>query len=53
MSYKVNKELLGLSTIYQKGKIQIPSRIRKRFNLADDDKLLWYLIDGKLVVERG
>lgn len=34
--------ILGMSTLYQNGKIQVPANIRKKLGLKDKDKLVFY-----------
>lgn len=53
MTYEVTRKILGLSTLYQRGKTQIPSKVRKRLNLNDGDNIIWIVIEGKIIVERG
>jgi len=53
MTYKKTRRLIDISKIYQRGKTQIPSEVRKILNLKDGDKLLWYEEEnGKITVEK-
>ena len=36
------QNILGMSTLYQNGKIQLPASIRKKLGLKDKDKLVFY-----------
>lgn len=47
------KHVEAISTIFQKGKIQLPAEIRKSLDLKDGDKLLWIIEDGKWCVEKA
>jgi AbrB family looped-hinge helix DNA binding protein len=47
------KHTIAVTTVFQKGKIQLPAEIRKAFNVKDGDKIVWVIIDGKYVVEKA
>jgi len=49
----VKIKVIGLSKLFQRGKTQVPSEIRKQLQIKDDDKLLWISEDGKIIVERA
>ena len=39
--------------MFQGGKIQVPSEVRRSLGMKDGDKLLWIMYEGKWVVERS
>ena len=49
--YQVNRKTLGLSKLYQHGKTHVPSEVRKMMTVKDGDRLLWFVENGKVVVE--
>lgn len=42
----------GVTKVYQKGKTQVPSEIRKVLHLKDGDRLVWYDEGGRVFVKR-
>jgi len=42
--------VVGISTVYQRGKTQIPATIRKVLKVKDGDKVMWVLKDGEYVL---
>jgi len=53
MSYRETRKILEISRIYQHGKTQVPSVIRKLLQLKDGDSLVWSLENGKIIVEKS
>ena len=53
MTYRETRKVIGLSKLFQRGKTQVPSEIRKLLQIKDNDKLLWISEDGKIIVERA
>lgn len=51
--YQENRKIYALSKVYQKGKTQIPSEVRRKLSIIDGDKILWLIKDGNLVIERA
>lgn len=47
------KKIEALSKIFAKGKIQLPSIVRKSLNLADGEKIIWVMQDGRWYVEKA
>jgi len=51
---EVKEEIIELTTIFQKGKIQIPIEVRKRLHLKDGDKVVWIqTVDGKIYIKKA
>jgi bifunctional DNA-binding transcriptional regulator/antitoxin component of YhaV-PrlF toxin-antitoxin module len=44
---------VATSKIFQKGKTQVPSQVRKELDLKDGDTLVWIKIGERYVVERS
>ena len=42
-----------MTTVFQKGKTQVPSEARRALGIKDGDKLLWIVENGKWVIERA
>jgi len=53
MTYEESKRIRAISTMFQGGKIQVPSEVRRSLGVKDGDKLLWIMYEGKWVVERS
>jgi len=51
--YAETRKIRAVSTLYQRGKTQVPSEVRKSLGAKDGDKLLWILDGNKWVVERA
>jgi len=51
--YPEPTRVLGLSKIYQHGKTQVPSDVRQILNVKDGDKILYYLVDGKVLMKKA
>lgn len=43
----------AVSKVFQRGKIQLPSIVRRGLNVKDGEKILWIIQDGKWVVEKA
>ena len=52
-SYEVNRQVRAVSTLYQRGKTQVPSEVRKSLGVEDGDKLVWIIDNGKWVIEHA
>ena len=51
--YEITEKIVAMSKVYQHGKTQIPKEVRKELGLEDGDKVLWIIMDGKLIVKRA
>jgi len=51
--YEESRKFIDSSKLHGHGKTKVPSDIRKMFNLKDGDKLLWYIYNNLIVVERA
>jgi bifunctional DNA-binding transcriptional regulator/antitoxin component of YhaV-PrlF toxin-antitoxin module len=51
--YRENRKIHGISKVYQRGKTQIPSEVRRSLGLIDGDKVLWVTEGTKWIVERA
>lgn len=49
--YHVTEEIIAISKVFQKGKVQVPSDVRKMLGIKDGTKLVWKLKEGKIFVE--
>jgi bifunctional DNA-binding transcriptional regulator/antitoxin component of YhaV-PrlF toxin-antitoxin module len=49
--YQATERTIDISKVFDRGKTQIPSDVRKIMCLKDGDKLVWKLENGKVVVE--
>lgn len=52
MIYVVEK-FLGSSKITSRGQVVIPKEVRDKFKMDEGDFLLFYDIDGKLIIKKG
>ena len=50
--YQPEKQFLGSGKVYQHGKIQIPRDVRRKLGLTDGSFIMWYLEDGKILIEK-
>lgn len=51
-SYVVtSRKILDTSTIFQRGKTQVPVGVRKILGIKDGEKMVWILDSGKIFVE--
>lgn len=55
MPYRITpgKKIEAISTLFQKGKIQLPSEVRNSLGVKDGDKVLWIREDGKWTLEKA
>ena len=51
--YQETKKIHAISKVYQKGKTQVPSEVRRKIGLIDGDKILWIVKDGNWIIERA
>jgi bifunctional DNA-binding transcriptional regulator/antitoxin component of YhaV-PrlF toxin-antitoxin module len=51
--YQETRKIHAISKLYQKGKTQIPSEVRRSLGLADGHKILWIVEGGKWVIEKA
>jgi len=51
--YELSQTVLGLSSVYQHGKTQVPRRVRKALAIKDGDQILWLFENGKITVRRN
>jgi bifunctional DNA-binding transcriptional regulator/antitoxin component of YhaV-PrlF toxin-antitoxin module len=49
--YQATERTIDISKVFDRGKTQIPSDVRKIMSLKDGDKIVWKLENGKIVVE--
>lgn len=49
--YHMTEEIIAISKVFQKGKVQVPSDVRKMLGIKDGRKLVWKLKEGKIFVE--
>ena len=47
------EQIVATSKIFQKGKTQVPSQVRKELDLKDGDTLVWIKIGERYAVERS
>jgi len=47
----VTEQIIAISKVFQKGKVQVPSDVRKMLGIKDGTKLVWKLKEGKIFVE--
>jgi bifunctional DNA-binding transcriptional regulator/antitoxin component of YhaV-PrlF toxin-antitoxin module len=47
------KKIRAVSTLYQRGKTQVPSEVRRSLEVKDGDKLVWIIEGEKWIVEHG
>jgi bifunctional DNA-binding transcriptional regulator/antitoxin component of YhaV-PrlF toxin-antitoxin module len=51
--YRVTtRRIEAITKIFQRGKTQVPSSVRRSLGLKDGDKILWVFEDGRWLVER-
>jgi len=43
--------VIAISTIFQRGKTQVPAEVRELLNIGDGDKILWVQEGGRIYVE--
>lgn len=48
--YRVDNEILGVSKMFGKGRVQVPADVRKILGVTDGQKLVWKSKDGEIVV---
>lgn len=52
--YEESKKLIAMSKVYQRGKAQIPSEIRKILELRDGDKICFFQDEeGNILIEKS
>jgi len=49
--YEPTEGVLAISSIFQGGKIQVPSEVRRKLGLEDGDKIVWVHEAGRIYVE--
>lgn len=47
------RRIEAISTLFGKGRVQLPASIRKSLNVKDGEKIVWIIQDGKWVVEKA
>lgn len=47
--YRVDNEILGVSKMFGKGRVQVPADVRKILGIIDGQKIVWRLKDGEIV----
>jgi bifunctional DNA-binding transcriptional regulator/antitoxin component of YhaV-PrlF toxin-antitoxin module len=53
MRYEQTRRIRAISKVYQRGKTQVPSEVRKALGLEDQDRILWIIENGKWTVEKA
>jgi len=48
---QLSKKIIGISSIYQRGKTHIPKDVRNILDVCDADKIIWVYENGKIFVE--
>ena len=46
----VSKRIIGVSSLFQRGKTHIPVDVRNILNVKEGDKIVWVLESGKICV---
>ncbi len=49
--YQATESTIDVSKVFDRGKTQIPSDVRKLLVLKDGDKIVWKLENGRVFVE--
>lgn len=49
--YQATESTVDVSRVFDRGKTQIPSDVRKILGLKDGNKIVWKLWNGRMVVE--
>jgi bifunctional DNA-binding transcriptional regulator/antitoxin component of YhaV-PrlF toxin-antitoxin module len=49
----LSEQIVATSKIFQKGKTQVPSQVRRELDLKDGDVIVWIKTTEGYVVERG
>jgi len=52
MSEKKRK-ILATSTVYQRGKTQVPKEVREILELDDGSRIVWLLEDGEILIKNA
>lgn len=47
----VSKRIIGVSSLFQRGKTHIPVDVRNILNVEEGDKIVWVLENGKLYIK--
>jgi len=57
VSYKptveIKGKIIGVRTLQDRGRIQIPKVIRNKLNLSDQDQVYWIESDGKFYIMKA
>ena len=46
-----SRKIIDTSTIFQRGKTQVPVEVRKFLGIEDGEKIVWILDSGKIVID--
>ena len=46
-----SKRIIGVSSLFQRGKTHIPVDVRDILNIKEGDKIVWVLENGKLYIK--
>lgn len=49
----MKEQIVATSKVFQKGKTQIPSQVRRELDLKDGDIIVWIKMGERFMVERG
>jgi bifunctional DNA-binding transcriptional regulator/antitoxin component of YhaV-PrlF toxin-antitoxin module len=51
--YQANRKICAISKVFQRGKTQIPSEVRRSMGLQDHDRLLYINENGQWIIEKA
>lgn len=49
----MKEQIVATSKVFQKGKTQIPSQVRRELDLKDGDIMVWIKMGERFIVERS
>ena len=49
----MTEQIVATSKIFQKGKTQVPSQVRRELDLKDGDVLVWIKTGERYIIERS
>ena len=47
------EEIRATSKVFQRGKTQVPSEVRRSLGVKDGDTLVWIIAEGRWIIKRG
>jgi len=51
--YEPSRRIVEISPIYGRGKTHIPKDVRERLGIEDGDKIVYWLEEGKIYIEKA